>query len=230
MINAGSDTAFRLALGGHRLTVTHSDGYPVEPVEVDALIIGMGERYDLVTTLGDGVFPLMAVAEGKAARTFAVVRTGSGDPPPPDVDVAELSGRLLTPDDLRAAEDVELPAGEPDVTVPLELGGDMMTYQWTINGRTFEQADPIEVTEGKRIRLAFSNRSTMFHPMHLHGHTFQVVRDDGTPGPRKDTLIVLPGQDVAVDLDTDNPGAWALHCHNIYHAKAGMMAMLQYVM
>lgn len=230
VINAGSDTAFRLALGGHRLTVTHSDGFPVEPVEVDALIVGMGERYDLVTTLADGVFPLAAVAEGKGVQTFAVVKTGSGELPPGNVPVAELSRRLLTPDDLRARADVAFPTGEPDVIVPLELGGDMMAYRWTINGRTFNEADPIEVTEGRRIRLAFSNRSTMFHPMHLHGHTFQVVRNDGAPGARKDTLIVLPGQDIAVDVDTDNPGAWALHCHNIYHAEAGMMTVMQYVL
>ena len=229
VINAGSDTAFRLALGGHRLTVTHSDGFPVEPVEVDALIVGMGERYDLVATLADGVFPLAAVAEGKGVQTFAVVKTGSGELPPEDVTVAELSRRLLIPDDLRATADVVFPTGEPDVTVPLELGGDMMAYRWTINGRTFDEADPIEVTEGRRVRLAFSNRSTMFHPMHLHGHTFQVVRSDGAPGARKDTLIVLPGQDIAVDVDTYNPGAWALHCHNIYHAEAGMMTVLQYV-
>ena len=230
VINAGSDTAFRVALDGHRLTVTHSDGFPVESVEVDALIIGMGERYDLVATLAEGLFPLVAVAEGKDVQTFAVVKTASGDLPPEDVTVAELSRRLLTPDDLRATPGVALPTGEPDVTVPLELGGDMMAYRWTINGRTFEEADPIEVTDGRRIRLAFSNRSTMFHPMHLHGHTFQVVRTDGTPGARKDTLIVLPGQDIAVDLDTDNPGAWALHCHNIYHAEAGMMTTMQYVL
>ncbi|MBU3995855.1 MAG: multicopper oxidase family protein, partial [Actinobacteria bacterium] len=64
MINAGSDTAFRVALGGHRMTITHSDGFPVEPVEVDGVLLAMGERYDVLVTLGDGVFPLVAEAEG----------------------------------------------------------------------------------------------------------------------------------------------------------------------
>jgi FtsP/CotA-like multicopper oxidase with cupredoxin domain len=57
IINAGSDTPYRFAIGGHRLTVTHTDGFPVEPVDVDTVIIGMGERYDVVITAGDGVFP-----------------------------------------------------------------------------------------------------------------------------------------------------------------------------
>jgi multicopper oxidase len=71
LVNAGSDTAFRIALGGHRLTVTHSDGFPVAPVTSDALLIGMGERYDVIVTVGDGVFPLVALAEGKQGNALA---------------------------------------------------------------------------------------------------------------------------------------------------------------
>ena len=77
-INAAADTAFRVALGGHRMTVTHSDGYPLVPVRTGAMLIGMGERYDVEVTLGDGVFPLTALAEGKNATALALVRTGFG--------------------------------------------------------------------------------------------------------------------------------------------------------
>lgn len=65
IINAGSDTVFRVALGGHTMTVTHTDGYRVNDKETRALYIAMGERYDVIVTAGDGVFPLVAVAEGK---------------------------------------------------------------------------------------------------------------------------------------------------------------------
>jgi FtsP/CotA-like multicopper oxidase with cupredoxin domain len=65
----------------------------------------------------------------------------------------------------------------------------------------------------------------MYHPMHIHGHTFQA----GQSGPRKDTVIVLPRQQVACDFDADNPGQWMTHCHNLYHAaESGMMAVLGY--
>jgi len=65
----------------------------------------------------------------------------------------------------------------------------------------------------------------MYHPMHIHGHTFAV----GGPGTRKDTVIVLPGQQVSCDFDAANPGQWMTHCHNLYHApESGMMAVLGY--
>ena len=79
LINAGADTAFRVALGGHVMTVTHTDGYPVDPVQASALLLGMGERYDVQVTLGDGVFPLVALAEGKDSTALALVRTGHRD-------------------------------------------------------------------------------------------------------------------------------------------------------
>lgn len=62
-INAGSDTAFRVALAGHRMKVTHTDGFPIVPTDVDALLIGMGERYDVIVTAADGVFPVVASAK-----------------------------------------------------------------------------------------------------------------------------------------------------------------------
>jgi FtsP/CotA-like multicopper oxidase with cupredoxin domain len=64
----------------------------------------------------------------------------------------------------------------------------------------------------------------MWHPMHLHGHTYQL----GNSGPRKDTAIVLPKQRLSVFFDAHNPGEWLLHCHNVYHGEAGMMALVAY--
>ena len=81
VINAGADTIFDVALGGHTLTVTHSDGYPVVPLSTGSIRIGMGERYDATVTLGDGVFPLVAAPVGKGGLARALVRTGSGAAP-----------------------------------------------------------------------------------------------------------------------------------------------------
>ena len=77
------------------------------------------------------------------------------------------------------------------------------------------------------MRLRFANNSMMFHPMHLHGHTFQVVASGGK-GPRKDTVLVPPKQTVEVDFDTNNPGRWISHCHNTYHLEAGMATFIYY--
>ena len=229
LVNAGSDTAFRVVIGGHRMTVTHTDGFPVRPVDVDTLLVAMGERYDVTMTLGDGVFPLVASAEGKDGQALLLLRTGSGKAPAPNVRPRELSGRLLQLSDLRATDGVALPTRSPDRTLPVRLGGGMMTYRWTINARTFDDMQPLRLRQGERARLRFANHSMMYHPMHLHGHTFQVLGPGGRIGPRKDTVIVLPGgQRVDADLVADNPGQWAAHCHNAYHMEAGMMTVLSY--
>jgi FtsP/CotA-like multicopper oxidase with cupredoxin domain len=79
--------------------------------------------------------------------------------------------------------------------------------------------------QGQRVRVIFANTTTMYHPMHIHGHTLQVAPG----GPRKDTVLVLPRQQVACDFDADNPGQWMTHCHNLYRSpEGGMMAVLGY--
>jgi FtsP/CotA-like multicopper oxidase with cupredoxin domain len=229
IINAGSDTAFRVALAEHRMTVTHTDGYPVQPTDVDALLLGMGERYDVIVTAGDGVFPLVAEAEGKKALARALLSTGAGIAPAPAYRPQELDRMVGTVEMFTATPEVDLGAVKPDATLSADLSGGMMSYDWKINGRAFCDAQPLTVREGQRVRLTLSNASMMWHPMHLHGHTFQVVKADGRPGARKDTVIVLPMQKLAVDLIADNPGEWMLHCHNTYHMEAGMMTSLNYV-
>ncbi|AVH60525.1 MULTISPECIES: multicopper oxidase family protein [Streptomyces] len=228
IVNAGSDTAYRVALGDHKLTITHTDGFPVRHQEVDALLVGMGERYDVLVTLGDGVFPLVALAEGKDTNGLALVRTGSGSTPSASVRPKELDGMIMTASQLRAADDVRLKSARTDVTHQIKLTGGMHGYNWAINGKPFDMSDPeanpILLEEGQRARLDFVNDTDMWHPMHLHGHTYQL----GGSGPRKDTAIVLPKKKLSVFFDADNPGQWMLHCHNAYHGEAGMMANVAY--
>lgn len=230
LINAASDTAYRVAVGGHRMTVTHTDGFPVIPVEVDALLIGMGERYDVIVQPNSGAWPLVALAEGKGLTTEAVIRTTdaaeSGAPPlghRPD----ELDGRLLGLDDLRATEPVRLATRAPDVDELIKLTGSMMPYTWAFDGVPYPDRQPLEIRSGQRVRLTFENTTSMWHPIHLHGHTFR-VGDDPT-GARKDTVNVLPGQRVAIEFDADNPGRWMIHCHNTYHLERGMAMVTNYV-
>lgn len=229
IINPGADTAFRVALGGHRMTVTHTDGYPIRHVSTDALLVGMGERYDVLVRLGDGAFPLVAAAEGKPGQALAVVRTGSGAVPAATTRPAELDRRVVTVADVQADDQAFIRPDRPDRTQQVVLAGDMSGYRWSINGRTFDRFQPLPVREGERVRLVFDNQSMMFHPMHLHGHTFQVRNNPAGTGPRKDTVIVKPMQKLTVDLVADNPGQWLVHCHNAYHQEAGMATTLSYL-
>ena len=232
LINAGSDTAYRFAVGGHHLTVTHADGYPVQPVQVDTVVLGMGERYDVVLTAGDGAFPIVAAPEGKGdPGALAVLRTASGTAPVVEARPAELDGRLLAYTDLVPTASAALAPRPPDRRLDLTLGMVNGGRQWVLNGLPYDQHRPLDVTSGQRVRITMRNQTPMFHPVHLHGHTFAVVTGPGNsaaPGVRKDTVNVLPMQTLAIDLDTDNPGQWLAHCHNAYHGELGMMTVLSY--
>lgn len=228
-INTGSDTAFRVALAGHSMTVTHTDGFPVVPTQVDALLIGMAERYDVVVTAADGVFPLVARAEGKGALARALLSTGAGSPPDPGFQPAELTKRVGTIEMFTATTPVNLGRPEPNLNLEVLLGGNMTQYNWMINGEPYSKTDPLHIRQGQRPTITFDNPTMMYHPIHLHGHTFQLIKADGSPGARKDTVIVLPKQKMVAVLIADNPGLWQLHCHNTYHQEAGMQTRLDYV-
>ena len=98
IINAGADTAYRFAISGHRLTATHADGFPVDPVEVDTLILGMGERYDVTVQVSDVTYDIVSEPKGKSdppARAVLTTTPGRLDLPSYRRP-AELDGRLLT--------------------------------------------------------------------------------------------------------------------------------------
>ena len=227
LVNAAADTAYRFAVTGHPLTITHTDGYPVLPTEKDTVIIGMGERYDLMVTAQEGVFPVVAQPEGKTdPAAMAVLRTGAGTVTA-DAAGEKLRGRLVRYDDLVATDAVALRAREPDRELRMTLTMSDSGRRWLINGRAYPDHQPLQVSSDERIRLVLENQSMMFHPMHLHGHTFALTHPDGR-GLRKDTVNVAPMQQLSVDFDSDNPGQWLAHCHNAYHAELGMMSSLSY--
>lgn len=116
---------------------------------------------------------------------------------------------------------------EPSSELVINLGGTMERYIWTINGKKFNEAEPLKVKYGERIRLTFVNNSMMAHPMHLHGMFMQL--ENGQPSeymPNKHTIVVPPGKTVTALLTADELGEWAIHCHLLYHMSAGMMNKL----
>ena len=125
--------------------------------------------------------------------------------------------------------EVTLPAKQPDQIIDAHLAGPVNGYNWPINGKLYDPPrDGIAVKPNQRVRIRYINDSMMFHPFHLHGHTFQVMNGN-VPKARKDTVLVPPMQTVEVDFDTDNPGRWITHCHNTYHLEAGMATFLEYL-
>ncbi|MFD2092330.1 multicopper oxidase family protein [Blastococcus deserti] len=227
VMNIAADTGFRVAVAGHRLTVTHTDGMPVEPVTVDALRLGMGERYDVLLEAAPsgGVWQIGVQPEGRPGWGRAVLRcTGSDASPAPAVAErpAELDGRLVAYEEVVAREPLSLPAGAPDRTYDFVLSGTQ------IGGQSFPDADPLPVAEGEWVRVRMRNTSSKWHPMHLHGHHFQVLTPTGL-GPVKDTVAVpARGGEVTFDFLATNPGRWLFHCHNHHHMEDGMVRLVEY--
>jgi multicopper oxidase len=227
VMNIAADTGFRFAVAGHRLTVTHTDGMPVEPTTVDALRLGMGERYDVLIDAAPsgGVWQIGVQPEGRGGWGRAVLRcTGSDVTPAPPVAErpAELTGQLVGYEALLAREPPALPSGTPDRRYDLVLSGTR------IGGQSYPDADPLPVAEGEWVRFTMRNTSAKWHPMHLHGHHFQVLTASGR-GPVKDTVAVpARGGEVTFDFLATNPGRWLFHCHNHHHMEDGMVRLVEY--
>ncbi len=139
-----------------------------------------------------------------------------------------------TPAGMKALQysDLQSLTPQPDTRAPerelvIHLGGNMERYIWTINGKKFNEATPLQVKYGERIRLKFVNDSMMAHPMHLHGMFMQLENGQQAENlPNKHTVIVPPGKTVTALLTADALGEWAIHCHLLYHMSAGMMNKL----
>ena len=120
----------------------------------------------------------------------------------------------------------------PDVRAPsrqlrIHLTGNMERYMWAFDGvKLNEVTAPIPFTEGERVRVTLVNDTMMGHPIHLHGHYFELVTGKGDHAPRKHTVNVQPGGTVTFDLTADAVGDWAFHCHMLYHMHAGMMQVV----
>ncbi|QQR41092.1 multicopper oxidase family protein [Devosia rhizoryzae] len=232
IINGAASTAFWIDLSPHTGKVVAVDGNEVLPVSGSRFPIAQAQRLDIVLQVPAGAtVPVLARREGGRARTGMILAA-------PGTSTARLAGEV---DDLEAAVDLSLEhalrSREPisarvaDRTLSVMLTGSMAPYSWTIDDRDWTRRKPLEVKAGERVELKLMNHTMMAHPMHLHGHHFQVVGIDGRPlaGAVRDTVLVPSMGTVTVAFDADNPGRWLYHCHNLYHMAAGMMSELVYI-
>lgn len=232
LINAATATSFIVDTGAITARAVAVDGDAVEPVEGTQFPLAMGQRIDLLLALprGEGAYPVLMRREGEAQRTGIILATQKAQV----VKLAPMSQRkaaaagLDLEMKLRARDPLPRRAADRRLTVML---GEQPPYIWTINGQTHGAHRPMTVRQGERVQMTFVNPTGMMHPMHLHGHHFQVTALNGRAidGAMRDTVIVpAQGGRVTVAFDADNPGEWALHCHNLYHMAAGMMTTVKY--
>ena len=234
LANPSSSTIYYLRLAGHKLVVTHSDGNPVEPVEVDVLRIGMGERYDVEVSANNPGYWFLGAKDngfGEGQLRIPVIYKGVR-PKRPVEPIFSGSFRLLDYSDLQAA----IPDERPQPTrvnrvFRQRLSGGMHSPYWMINGQIYPNAEKLMVSKGELVRISYWNHSMMPHPMHLHGHFFKLVNPAMAPDiwVLKDTVIVDPMSGADLEFVTDNPGKWFHHCHNLYHMVAGMANTVVYM-
>ena len=230
IINGASSSQFWVDLGELAGSVVAADGHPVKPVAGSRFPIATAQRLDILIDLpGDGAFPILALLEGTGRQTGIVLATAEARIPR-IADSAQAAPPLDNSLEARLTAAEPLPQHPADVVQTIALGGGMKPYAWSLNGEYWPQVTPLMLTKGQRVEIDLVNRSMMAHPIHLHGHAFQMIEIDGRPvqGAVRDTVLVTPMGRARIAFDADNPGRWAFHCHNLYHMMTGMMMEFRY--
>lgn len=237
IINGGSGTNYFIDLGALKGELIATDGMPVQPVSGSVFPLAIAQRIDVrVRIPQDGAFPILALREGAPEQTGIILASKGAT-------IRKLPGKNSVPAGLLDLKmEGQFVAAQPlpprpiDRSFDLRLTGNMARYEWSINGIVFDTKKPagqpaqVHVKQGQRVALKFINDTGMSHPMHLHGHSFQVIDINGKPlnGALRDTVLVTPRTSVTVAFDAINPGIWYVHCHVLWHLAAGMATLVQY--
>lgn len=232
LINASSSTGFHISLGGLSGKVIAVDGNPVEPIPFDQFPLATAQRMDVIVSIPKegGEFPILAQGQGTNMAAGIILKTIGSKTPSLFMQQQTTAGAITNTIETKLRPFSPLQPKPIDRTLVVELEGNMKFYTWALNQKIWPDIQPLSVKEGERVEMSFVNKTGMSHPMHLHGHVFQVVEIDGQKfsGAVRDTVLVMPQQTVKVQFDANNPGIWALHCHIAYHMWAGMFTVLQY--
>lgn len=260
LLNAANARIFALRLKGAEPWLVALDGHPVPPHRpAEPLLLAPGQRADLVLDVppvrlaridllddGDaqGAYRVTSLA---VTRNEAAVAAARGAPPSlpanplpePDLGRAERH-ELVLDGGMMAGMPARRPGGAPPAHLPPPDPAALRAMFgrglfWTINGRAMgedhaEHEPVLRLGLGRSQLVAVVNRTAFFHPVHLHGHSFRVLRRGGRDEPHRpwrDTVLVGPGERVELAFVADNPGRWMLHCHVLEHQGSGMMALVE---
>lgn len=230
-INAGY-LPHHIHLQNQEVQIIASDGNEIKnaPTIKDQLNpIGPGERYDI-----------QFVAEKNFAIDLHDGTSAAKDVLIP-VEVEGSNKAALKPDQTQLptldltnySKDSKEKMDKFQSTFTLKLNSEIVngSQVYTINGKTWPHTDPLPVKKGEKIKIRLVNEGKSDHPMHLHGHTFELLTRNGKPVSgliKKDTLVVKPGETYEIGFVANNPGIWMYHCHELHHATSGMMTSVNY--
>ncbi len=239
LINAGY-MSHKLHLHGHKFQIVATDGQPInspQPIKDELLNIAPGERYDIefiADNPGEWLLECHGNMKGTDGMKVKIQYEGQANYTDkanaketlPVVDITTYGKQKPARFTLDQTYDVEY-----TMDLGTAMGKNGMVF--TINGKTYPDTAPVNVKKGDLVKVKFVNHSpTDIHPMHVHGHFFQVLSKNGKPitgsSLIKDTLNVNPGEEYVVAFQANNSGNWMFHCHDLHHASAGMVTELKY--
>lgn len=291
--NAGASSYFWLNYAGGKITVVASDGNDVVPVEVDRLIIGVSETYDVVVRipedgysyeflvtpedrtksasiyLGEGPvqlqsrMPKLKYFEGMKMMNQMMNMDGSMDKMGMDMSFQQMDMNVIMYPEitgvskkpsaikkkaakhamamlpktdivtlnygmLKAPNPTTLPKDAPVRVLRFELTGNMNRYVWSMDNKVLSERDKILIKKGQNVRIILYNNSMMRHPMHLHGHDFRLLNNQGDYAPLKNVLDIMPMETDIIEFNANLEGDWFFHCHILYHMMAGMSRVISY--
>jgi FtsP/CotA-like multicopper oxidase with cupredoxin domain len=232
-VNASAMTALWIDLGAVRGRLVATDGEACVPYEATRFGLASAQRLDIEVDMpADGsALPVLCLREGARERTGIVLA-------PARAPVTRIASRSDTPHPAFSRNLVQeslfcgmTPLAQREVARrhDVVLSGSMMPYEWTIDGKVWGNHTPISARSGERVEITFHNMSMMAHPMHLHGHVFQVVGVGmrRIAGALRDTVHVPPMNSVTIAFDAGEAAPWMIHCHHMGHLETGMMTELQ---
>ncbi len=234
IINGAASTNYQIDLGELEGTLIAVDGENIKPVKGNKFPIGIANRLDILVNLPEqgGTFPILGLAEGTKKQTGLILTTDKTK----TLKLNPISKKTMGRVNYYKLEKqlhslVPLVKNPIDITLNFSLQGTMSGYVWSINKESWPNITPSVVKKGDRVEMVFSNQDSMSHPMHFHGHVFQVTEIDGMMienGAKRDTILVQPNTTIKVQFDANNPGVWVMHCHNLYHMAAGMLTTIEF--
>lgn len=245
IINASTSTYFSMQFAGGPVQIVSADGKDVQPVNVEHFLMAIAETYDLIVTVPEnGSYELRASAQDGTGHTSIFIGRGkrilAPDIAKPEIykmkmmvkhkmmDMADHERPSSPYQQLRSIEKSVLPGENPVRKVVLTLTGDMERYIWSMNGEIISPDNAIRIRHGENVQFVMTNKTMMHHPIHLHGHFFRVLNGQGDHAPLKHTVDVPPLGTQIIEFEGNEYNDWFFHCHNLYHAKAGMARVVSY--
>ncbi len=227
-------------LHGHKFKVVAIDGQELsDPKEIkDQLIaIAPGERYD-IEFIADNPGKWFIEDHGDVEGTdgMKAIIEYEGNSKSKDKSDSNKDLPIFTYMNYGTSNDRKFTLDQKyDVEYTMDLNGNNTDNIWTINDKSFPNIEGLNIKKGDLIRVKLINNSPkgVDHPMHLHGHSFQVLSKNGKTVKGsviiKDTVNLQPGDEYVVAFEADNQGNWLFHCHDLHHATAGMVDIIKYI-